>query len=50
MKAFYNPKFHKWQAEEHTEEYEIAVWGDTKEEVIMKFNKIKQQRNNHSDA
>ena len=50
MKVFYNPKFKKWQAEEHTEEYEIAAWGDTYEEAINSFNEIKKQRNNYSDT
>lgn len=41
MKVFYNPKFHKWQAEEQTEQYDIAAWGDTKDEAIQKFNDVK---------
>ena len=39
MKVYYDHKFRQWCAEETTDKYSKAAWGDTKEEAIERFNK-----------
>ena len=37
MEIYYDRKFKQWCAEEKTEEYLKAAWGNTKEEAIENF-------------